>query len=202
VTQYLPPPRRRSTSVIARSKLLVCAAVLAAAVVGSLARPLAASAATPCWKTLLTDWYDGRIDNTYPLHCYTQALTHLPPDVQTYSSAHDDIERALASAKAKLKKSGTKITSNTKIPPAKTGGKGGSGPGLTTTTPSSTTPSTTLPGRQPKGGLTGLADKLNPSSPSSLPVPLLVLGALAILLVAAGGAGLLAKRYQGRNPGP
>jgi hypothetical protein len=191
--------------VIARSKLLLCAAVLLAAVVGSLARPLAATAATPCWKTLLTDWYDGRIDNTYPLHCYTQALNHLPPDVKIYSSAHDDIARALASAKAKLTKSHTKITSNTKIPPGKSGRKGGgSGPSLTTsTTPSSTTPtSTSSPGRQPKGGLTGFADKLNPSSPTSLPVPLLVLGALAILLVAAGGAGLLAKRYQGRNPGP
>ena len=157
--------------------------------------------ATPCWKTLLNDWYDGRIDNTYPLHCYTQALTHLPPDVKIYSSAHDDIERALASAKAKLRKSGTKITSNTQIPPTKTGGKsGGSGPSVTTSTTTTTT--TTLPGKQSKGGLTGLADKLNPSSPTSLPVPLLVLGALAILLVAAGGAGLLAKRYQGRNPGP
>ena len=189
---------------IARSKLLLCAAVLTAAVVGSLARPLAATAATPCWKALLTDWYDGRIDNTYPLHCYTQALTHLPPDVKIYSSAHDDIERALASAKAKLRKSGTKITSNTQIPPTKTGGKsGGSGPSLTTSTTTTTTmTTTTLPGKQSKGGLTGLADKLNPSSPTSLPVPLLVLGALAILLVAAGGAGLLAKRYQGRNPGP
>ena len=51
-------------------------------------------------------------------------------------------------------------------------------------------------------GLTHLVDKLNPSSPSSLPLPLLVLGALAILLVAAGAAGLVAKRYQGRKPAP
>jgi hypothetical protein len=189
VTQYPPPPRRNSNSVIARSKLLVCAAIVAAAVVGSLARPFVASAATPCWKTLLTDWYDGRIDNTYPLRCYTQALKHLPPDVQTYSSAHDDIERALASAKAQLKKSGTKITSNTRIPPV----KGGSSGPKTSTNASSTTPTSTStsPGRKSKGGLTGFADKLNPSSPSSLPLPLLVLGALAILLVAAGGAGLL-----------
>jgi hypothetical protein len=33
-------------------------------------------------------------------------------------------------------------------------------------------------------------------------VPLLVLGGLALLLVAAGGAGLLAKRFQGRKPSP
>src|SRR6266567_142897 len=54
-----------------------------------------AAAKAPCWKTLLNDWYDGRIDNTYPKHCYSDALTHLPADVQTYSSAHDDILRAL-----------------------------------------------------------------------------------------------------------
>ena len=63
-----------------------------------------AAAATPCWKALLNDWYDGRIDNTYALHCYTDALKHLPADVQTYSSAHDDIQRALQSAIAKLGK--------------------------------------------------------------------------------------------------
>jgi hypothetical protein len=31
-----------------------------------------------------------------------------------------------------------------------------------------------------------------------VPLPLIVLGALALLLVAAGGIGLLAKRRQGR----
>ena len=49
---------------------------------------------------------------------------------------------------------------------------------------------------------TGLADKLNPGSPSSLPVPLLILGGLALVLVAAGGAGLVAKRIQARRQNP
>lgn len=187
-------------------KLLLCAAIVAVAMLGGLARPVAASAATPCWKTLLTDWYDGRIDSVYPLHCYTDALKHLPPDVQTYSSAHDDIERALQSAKAKLKKRGLVIGPNTKIPPGGGGGrdrhgKGPKGPKTTTVSPQ-LTDTTSLPGRKSKGGLSSLADKLNPSSPSSLPLPLLVLGALAILLVAAGGAGLLMKRLQGRKPAP
>lgn len=189
---------------------LVCAAVAAVALLGGLARPVAASAAGPCWKTLLTDWYDGRIDHTYPLHCYNDALKHLPPDVRTYSSAHDDIERALQDAKAKLKKSGHKVGPNTQIPPSSGGGSGndsggssstGGGGNTTTTPPAVLTTSKPLPGHRTKGGLTKLADKLNPSSPSSLPLPLLVLGALALLLVAAGGAGLLAKRFQGRRPG-
>jgi hypothetical protein len=39
---------------------------------------------------------------------------------------------------------------------------------------------------------------VNHSSPSSIPLPLIVLGALALLLVAAGGIGILAKRRQSR----
>jgi hypothetical protein len=171
---------------------------------GSLLRPVTAAAATPCWKTLLTDWYDGRIDNTYPLHCYQDALQHLPADVRTYSSAHDDIVRALANARASLKKEGKAATPTTPVPP-QTRPAGKPKPGTTSTTGTAeTTPITTTPspGRSRGKGLTGLADKLNPSSPDSLPLPLLVLGGLAILLVAAGGAGLLAKRLQGRKPSP
>jgi len=126
--------------------------------------------------------------------------------VQTYSSAHDDISRALQNAKAKLKKSGLVVGPNTKIPPGGGGKSSGGGkgpkPGGSSQQQTSTLSGHPLPGRHTKGGLTRLADKLNPSSPSSLPLPLLVLGALAILLVAAGGAGLLAKRYQGRKPAP
>ena len=50
---------------------------------------------TPCWKTLINDWYDGRIDGIYAIHCYREALKHLPADVDTYSSARDDIKQAL-----------------------------------------------------------------------------------------------------------
>jgi hypothetical protein len=55
----------------------------------------ARAAGVPCWKALINDWYDGRIDETYPTSCYTDAIQHLPQDVDTYSSAKDDIERAL-----------------------------------------------------------------------------------------------------------
>ncbi|HEY6962463.1 MAG TPA: hypothetical protein VI408_11285 [Gaiellaceae bacterium] len=176
-------------------------ATAAAALAAGTVHAAPAAAATPCWKSLLNDWYDGRIDNTYPLHCYQDALKHLPADVQTYSSAHDDILRALQSAKARLQRSGTKVTGTTPIvPPKSRGGSASSGRGGTRTTPGGGT--TTLPGRSSGKGFTHLVDKFNPSSPSSLPLPLLVLGALAILLVAAGAAGVLAKRFQGRKPAP
>ena len=188
-------------------KLLLCVTVVAAALAGALVRPVTAAAATPCWKSLLTDWYDGRIDNTYPIHCYRDALRHLPNDVKTYSSAHDDILRALQNAKATLKREGKAATPTTPVPPQ----SGSTTPGgstktkpTTTTSKTSTTPiaSTPSPGKTSGKGLTRLADRLNPSNPDSLPLPLLVLGGLAILLVAAGGAGLLAKRLQGRKPSP
>jgi hypothetical protein len=177
-------------------KVSVCAGLASVALLCAVAQPArAASAATPCWKVLLNDWYDGRIDGSYPRHCYTDALKHLPADVSTYSSAHDDILRALQSATAKQRKPGHSVGPNTVLKPppgSKTSGSSGSGGGGTTT-------DTTPTGR--KQG-TGLADKLNPSSPSSLPVPLLILGGLALLLVAAGAAGLVAKRIQARRQNP
>ena len=175
-------------------RVVVGVGVAVLALAAAAARPTPATAATPCWKALLNDWYDGRIDNTYPLHCYSEALTHLPADVQTYSSAHDDILRALQNAKAELRRNGTKVTPNTPVPPA--GKPGKQGGGKTTSTGTTTT---RPPGRpSPGGGLPSVADKVNHSGPSSVPLPLIVLGALALLLVAAGGIGLLAKRRQGR----
>jgi len=178
-------------------KLFVRVAVVTAALVAAVVHAQPAAAATPCWKSLLNDWYDGRIDHTYAVHCYQDALHHLPADVQTYSSAHDDILRALQSAEAQQRKAGHKVTPNSPVPPPKTK------PGKGTTTGTGTTTTGAAPvGRKPDKGLGGVADQLNPDSASSLPLPLLVLGGLAILLVAAGAAGLVAKRIQARRQAP
>jgi hypothetical protein len=174
--------------VTAALKVLLRIALVCTALVAAFAHVQPAAAATPCWKTLLNDWYDGRIDQTYAKHCYTEALHHLPADVSTYSSAREDIQRALQSAVAK---NGGKLGPNALIP--------GQKPRKTST---SSTTTTAGPAGKPKDkGLTSLADKLNPGSATSLPVPLLVLGGLALILVAAGGAGLIAKRIQARRPG-
>ena len=78
-------------------KLFASIATLAAALALGTAAPAAAS--TPCWKVVVSDWYaDGRIDKTYPLHCYQDALHHLPPDVKAYADASDEIERAMQAA--------------------------------------------------------------------------------------------------------
>ena len=185
--------RRPIVTPVLKASLL--AALFCAVLVGAAVRPAVAQAKTPCWKALLNDWYDGRIDNTYPVHCYREALSHLPSDVQTYSSAHDDILRALQSAIAKQKKAHKPVTSNTLLPgqTSGSGGKGGgSGGGNTDTSTSG------QPGRQAGGGLAG---QVSSDNPSSVPTVLYVLGGLALLLVAAGAAGLIAKRVQARRKG-
>src|SRR5207248_2401343 len=126
-------------------------------------------------------------DQTYPRHCYDDALNHLPADVETYSSAHDDILRALQSAVAKGRRTGHRVGANTLIAPPPAVAKRGGGK--------------TETGRKSKG-LSKLADKLDPGSASSLPLPLLVLGGLALVLVAAGGTGVVVKRIQSRREQP
>ena len=74
-------------------RLLVClAACLAAVAVSG-----TAGAAQSCGLRVLEDWRDGRLDGTYPVTCYRQALAQLPEDVRVYSSAQADITRALQS---------------------------------------------------------------------------------------------------------
>jgi cobalamin biosynthesis Mg chelatase CobN len=150
----------------------------------------ASAAQSPCWKRLLNDWYDGSISKVYPLPCYHEAINHLPPDVEVYSSAKDDILAALAAA------SKSPTTSSAATTTATTNS--------TTSTGSSVTPPTTTTDLQPPKKKTGISKAiadLTPGGPDSFPLPLLILGALAILLVAAGAAGMIWRRLQEREPG-
>jgi hypothetical protein len=76
--------------------------VLAAlALGGALLSAAPAAAAVPCWQRVIDDWSaDGRVDRAYPLECYERAVTYLPEDLRTYSSAEDDITRALQERRA------------------------------------------------------------------------------------------------------
>ena len=50
-----------------------------------------------CGETVIVDWADGRIDGTYPDPCYKAAIDELPEDVRAYTTAKDEISRALYS---------------------------------------------------------------------------------------------------------
>jgi hypothetical protein len=72
-----------------RSLAAVAVTFAALAFVGS------AGAAPSCARSVLEGWRDGRIPLAYPVSCYRQALAQLPEDVRVYSTAEDDITRAL-----------------------------------------------------------------------------------------------------------
>ena len=72
-----------------------CGALLAILVIAVAGLACSSASAASCGESVVTDWSDGRIDGIYPLHCYQSALDDLPEDVRAYSSAADDISRAL-----------------------------------------------------------------------------------------------------------
>jgi len=159
-------------------------AALAALVVTAAPAP----AATSCGREVLDDWYDGRVDGTYPLHCYDDAIEIIPRDVRDYSSAEDDIRRALQAA----------LRGEPAPPNSDPNGPGQPNPGEE-------------PGEDGSGGSGegGSGDGSEVSSPvgsesaSSVPIPLLILSGLALLLVAGGSAGYVIRRIQaGRIPPP
>src|SRR4029078_8350045 len=87
-----PQPTRTTIHAAVKFLLLVACTGL---VLGLTTAAPAAAKPKPCWRLLIDTWYAGTIDTTSPRPCYTQALKHLPQDVTQYSSARDDIERAL-----------------------------------------------------------------------------------------------------------
>ena len=98
----------------------------------------------------MLDWAaDGSVDRTYPIPCYQQAIDASASPIALYSSAEDDIRRALQRAIAAKQRA------------ADVDGR----------------PGPARDGRRP-----------------GVPVPLLVLGGVAILLVALGAVGFFRRR--------
>jgi len=169
-----------------RSRRLVLATLL----VGSLFALLPATAsAQSCWRELVNDyWADNRVDKTYPVSCYREAMDKLPRDVQEYSDAQDDLRRALLLAIRDQRDSGAEPWQQDDDD--KNGGAAvasgqdeGGGP--------------------PKSGfISEVLSKLGPKNADSIPVPLLVLGAIALLLIGAAGVSYGARYYQARRVVP
>jgi hypothetical protein len=133
----------------------------------------AASAKTPCWRQIQNDWVDNRsIKTTYPLHCYREAIAHVPEDLRQYSSIEEDIlaARQLAARGRTLQG---------RQPPQ---------------------PNSTAEQNDPDQTVFAQGfDKLGPDNADSMPLPLLILAGLSLLLIAAGGAGLISRRLRARR---
>jgi cobalamin biosynthesis Mg chelatase CobN len=159
---------------------------------------VAAAASGSCADQVIADWYDdGRVGKIYPLACYQEAIKKLPPDVLDYSNAKEEIGRALAFARQGKPDPGgqdpTPPTTGTTSTGTSTATTGTS---TTKTSSTSTTDTTTTPDTTDvfTPGTTSTTDT---SGPSSVPMPLVILGGLAILLLAAGSAGYLRRRMGG-----
>ena len=173
------------------------ATVVLLGLLASLVGAGSATAAAPCWKQLVNDyWTDERVDRLYPISCYREAMEHLPPDVVNYSDARDEIRRALLSAIREQRDRGG-FTSEEPEPDdeGSGGGPGGGGGG--------TTPRGPIDEDEGSRGAFGeLLNKLGPKNADSVPLPLLVLGSIALLLFGAAGASYLARWLQARRMQP
>jgi hypothetical protein len=156
-------------------RTFIAAVVLATSVAAALATPGPASAATPCGKKVLADWFDnGRIDRLYPLNCYEEAIDAIPDDLRDYADAEEVITRALQAAlRGDLAPGGPDPTPGDDDP---TGGSGDGSSGSGN-------------GDNPQA-----APGVDTSGPSSVPIPLLVLAGMSLALLAAGGLGYLSRR--------
>jgi hypothetical protein len=80
------------------TRIALLAVALAAGVSVAFAYATPARAEVLCWQSVLNAWAKGDLGSNYPLRCYREAVQHLPADVRGYSSAPDDIQRALIRA--------------------------------------------------------------------------------------------------------
>ena len=173
--------------------MFLVALVLVLSAVAALSFASAAGAATKCGQRVLADWYDnGRIDKLYPLNCYEEAIDAIPDDIGPYVDAADVITRALQGAmRNELDPGGCDPTADGSADDCTGqggagGGKGGNGNGNGGSNNGNGGPDE--PGQ--------VAPAIDTSGPSSVPVPLLVLGGLSLALLAAGGLGYVSRRRQ------
>jgi hypothetical protein len=170
----------------ARVRTVALLAVTFLAVVGVMALGASpAYAAKPCWERVLDDWLDnGRIDGVYSARCIEDARKHLPEDVRAYS----DIEEKLD---AELQENGRSAQ-------GRGGSGGGGGPGaggrrvIGEPEPDA--------GPRDEGPIQSVLGK-GTTDASSIPLPLIILAALALILVAAGASGLVARKLKARRAG-
>jgi hypothetical protein len=185
-------PLRHTTILVAA---ILAAAAAAFAAPSAQASPAALQQATShCWLDVINDWLDNnQVDNVYAVPCYTQAIQQLSarPDIAGYSSAIDDIHRALLAVIRQDRNNGGPSGGGSQGPDSSSsqnpgGGGGGNGGG----------------GGTVSGGHHSFLGLGGPSSATSVPLPLIILGALAVLLALAALATWFARRFQARRPAP
>ena len=154
----------------------------------------ASAKAKGCAGQVVSDWFnhaDHKVHGHYPLHCYQDALNSLDSSVEDYTNAKQAISAALAAEALRCKSN--------------------CGP----TDPGNGESSVVQPGEKPiaRHNTHDFGDRpvtepptvtppVNTSSPSSVPLPLIILAALAGILLLAGAGSYVARRLKANRPAP
>jgi hypothetical protein len=176
-----------------RRLLLVLLLAATAAPVGS------ASAGVPCRQKIYTDWrQDGKIATTYPIGCYRDALKHLGSDATIYSSLGPDIRAAMQAAILRKEGKHVKAEVGKGFAPLKPAGK----PVLVSSqsrhaaaSPRSTDHSSSGPTQTTAAAPVASTN----GGGGGLPLPILLLGGLALALAAAGAIGAAVRHARSRR---
>jgi hypothetical protein len=184
------PSRTMGLALVAFASAL---ALLVAVPAASAAPASSQKATSKCWLLVVNDWLaHGAVTQYYAIPCYTQAIQNLSayPDIKQYSSAIDDIHRALLAA---IHEEHGGPGSGSGGGPGSSGGGGAIGGGGSS-------------GGSSTGGHRGLisriAHDIGPGNAQSIPLPLLVLGGLAALLLLTAAATWVMRRMQARRVTP
>ncbi len=181
-------------------RIAFVAALLVGSLLAGLAISASASAAVPCRDRIFNDWYhDGRIASSYPTSCYRDALKHIPADARVYSSLATDINSAmLASLHRQQGKPAPKQVGHGLQAMQSSGSNGQLVSDSNSSTPhdpaaGGTASSSAAPASATSA--TGVAD----TGSSSPPLPILVLGGIALALAAAGAVGTGVRHVRRRR---
>jgi hypothetical protein len=152
----------------------------------------AGAEAMSCADTVMVDWNNGRLGSQYAPDCYREALATLPEDARIYTTASEEIKRALRAslaARAPLRERAKE-------------------PGDEQVTPATGKASRHLSGRQrerahaPAGDEARRAAAPAPgalTAPTSLPLPVALTVALILVVGAGGVTGSVARRLRARR---
>jgi hypothetical protein len=144
-----------------------------------------ASAAKPCWERVVDDWVDnGRIDGAYSPACLQAALQNVPEDVRAYSDFEERVKQARQDAfRNRL------LQGRSSEPPTSAGTSRGRGQEVKEVEPRVREPDGPIPSALRRGT----------TDASTIPLPLIILAALAFVLMTAGAAGVMHRKLRARR---
>jgi hypothetical protein len=145
---------------------------------------VSAAATSGCAVAVLNDWSDGKIDHQYPVRCYQDALNRMPEDMRSYTTAPEDIQRALLDRlrTARTHHGAFRSASARSLKPK-----------------DRVAASATRKPRPTNQGLVRealAAAGAGGARSTGIPLPLVVLGAIGLLLIMGGSAGVLGRRFR------